>query len=494
MLDLDQTRADFLRANWVAYEYQSSARNWSNMKLSFLGGAGEVTGSCTLVETGDARFLVDCGMFQGGHEAWAKNQAALAFDLSHLDFVLLTHAHIDHSGLLPRLSALGYRGPIHVTPTTAELLEVMLLDSAHLQEREAEWRWRHSDARRRHTMPPLYNVNQANACLKQLRTVAYETEFRPHPAVNCCFHDAGHILGSAIIDARVRAATGTRHLVFSGDLGQAENGLLPAPARIGGADVLLIESTYGNRLHKSPAETQTELISAISGTLTSGNVIVPAFAVGRTQAVLYALAGLARSGRLPPLRVFIDSPMAEKATLITRHHLERLTPDIRELDRWMRSNPEELKLRYTHEVEESMALNQIRSGAVIISASGMCDAGRIKHHLRWNLPRSACAVLITGFQAEGTLGRRLVDGARNVRIFNDDIPVRASIHTIGGLSAHADRDDLLAWLRGFARAPGRTFVVHGERETSLAFADEAKRVLGWTSVTAALRGDVETIT
>src|SRR5665647_3075395 len=160
----------------------------------------------------------------------------------------------------------------------------------------------------------------------------------------------------------------------------------------------------------------------------------------------------------------------------------------------MRSNPEELKLRYTHEVEESMALNQIRSGAIIISASGMCDAGRIKHHLRWNLPRSACAVLITGFQAEGTLGRRLVDGARNVRIFNDDIPVRASIHTIGGLSAHADRDDLLAWLRGFARAPGRTFVVHGERETSLAFADEAKRVLGWTSVTAALRGDVETIT
>jgi metallo-beta-lactamase family protein len=463
------------------------------MKLSFLGGAGEVTGSCTLVETKDVRFLVDCGMFQGGHEAWTKNLAALDFDLRHLDFVLLTHAHIDHSGLLPRLTALGYRGPIHVTATTAELLEVMLADSAHLQEKEAEWRSRHRDARRQRPTAPLYTLNQARACLEQLRAVDYETEFRPHPAVSCRFHDAGHILGSAIIDARVRAAAGTRHLEFSGDLGQAANGLLPAPAHIGGADVLLIESTYGNRLHKPPADTQTELIAAISGTLAGGNVIIPAFAVGRTQAVLYALAGLARSGALPPLRIFIDSPMAEKATLITRHHLELLTPEVRELDRWMRSNPAELTLRYTHEVEESMALNQIRSGAIIISASGMCDAGRIKHHLRWNLPRSACAVLITGFQAEGTLGRRLVDGARNVRIFNDDIAVRASIHTIGGLSAHADRDGLLAWLRGFARAPGRTFVVHGERETSLGFAEEVTRALGWTSVVAAAHGDVHTV-
>ncbi len=463
------------------------------MKFSFLGGAGEVTGSCTLVETGEARFLVDCGMFQGGHEAWEKNLAALNFDFRRLDFVLLTHAHIDHSGLLPRLSAMGYRGPIHVTATTAELLEVMLLDSAHLQEKEAEWRLRHRDARRRRAVDPLYNVNQARACLEQLRTVAYETEFSPHPALSCVFHDAGHILGSAIVDARVRTAAGMRRLVFSGDLGQAANGLLPPPRRIDSADVLLIESTYGNRLHKTSEDTREELIAAISGTLANGNVIIPAFAVGRTQAVLYALANLARSGTLPPLRIFIDSPMAEKATLITRRHLELLAPDVRELDRWMRSNPAELQLRYTHEVEDSMALNQIRSGAIIISASGMCDAGRIKHHLRWNLPRSACAVLITGFQAEGTLGRRLVDGARNVRIFNDDIPVRAQLHTIGGLSAHADRDGLLDWLRGFAHAPGRTFVVHGERETAVGFAESVKRDLGWTSVESPQRGDALTI-
>jgi len=370
---------------------------------------------------------------------------------------------------------------------------VMLLDSAHLQEKEADWRSHHRDARRQHPMAPLYTVSQARACLEQLHPVAYETEFHPHPGVGCRFRDAGHILGSAIIDARVRTGSGTRRLVFSGDLGQTGNAMLPTPARIESADVLLVESTYGNRLHKAPGETQAELVSAIAGALPRGNVIIPAFAVGRTQAVLYALAEIARAHRLPPLRIFIDSPMAEKATLITRKHMELLSPPARDLDAWMRRNPAELQLRYTHDVADSKALNQIRSGAIIISASGMCDAGRIKHHLRWNLPRKECTVLITGFQAEGTLGRRLVDGAHSVRIFNEDIAVRAQLHTIGGLSAHADRDGLINWLGGFAHAPGRSFVVHGERDAAVSFSDTVRSTLGWTAVDVPQRGDVYTI-
>ncbi len=463
------------------------------MRLSFHGGAGEVTGSCTLVDAGGARFLVDCGMFQGGHEAWLKNTAALDFNPGRLDFVLLTHAHIDHSGLLPRLTTLGFHGPIYATAATSELLEVMLTDSAHLQEKEADWRSRHRDARRLLPATPLYTMSQALDCLKQLRNVAYGSEFHPHPAVSCRLHSAGHILGSAIVEAHVRTASASRRLVFSGDLGHASGALLPPATRLDVADALLVESTYGNRLHKTSAETEAELIAAITGTLARGNVIIPAFAVGRTQEVLYGLAALARSRRVPPLRVFIDSPMAEKATLITRSHRELLSPQVRELDDWLRRSPRELQLRYTHEVEESMALNQIQSGAVIISSSGMCDAGRIKHHLRHNLPRAECSVLITGFQAEGTLGRRLVDGARWVRIFNDEVPVRARLHTIGGLSAHADRNDLLAWLKGFAQPPRRTFVVHGERSAALDFAETVRRTLGWTDVLTPQRGDVSAV-
>jgi metallo-beta-lactamase family protein len=461
-------------------------------QLSFLGGAGEVTGSCTLVEAAGARFLVDCGMFQGGREAQTKNFEALDFELSDLDFVLLTHAHIDHSGLLPRLVALGYKGPVYVTPATAELLEVMLLDSAHLQEREAERATRKGHGRKRRPMAPLYTVNQASLCLKRLRAMAYATEFSPHPGLRCSFLDAGHILGSAIIDVRAGAGANMRRLVFSGDLGHAGRAFLSAPARPGGGrvDALLVESTYGNRLHKTAEQTDAELVDAVSGTLKHGNVIIPCFAVGRTQEVLYALAALVRSGRLPALRVFIDSPMAARATEITRRHTELLHPKIRDLDEWIRQNPSALQLDFTHEVEDSIALNQIRRGAIIISASGMCDAGRIKHHLRWNLPRAECAVLITGFQAQGTLGRRLVDGARRVRIFGEEIAVRAAIHTIGGLSAHADRDGLLAWLRGFAPVPLHTAVVHGELSIAQGFADTVRTELGWTRVNTPVRGEI----
>ncbi len=452
------------------------------MKLTFIGAAQEVTGSCFLVETDDLRFLVDCGMFQGGRDARERNLKAWPFDPRQIDFVLLTHAHIDHSGLLPRLCALGFRGPIITTSATVDLLSVMLLDSAFIQE--GEW----ARAQRKRSRQPraaapalLYTVAQAEACLEQLQGVRYDEDVQPHAALRCRFRDAGHILGSAILEVWLTEKGRTRKLVFSGDLGQPGRPIVRDPTPIASADVLLVESTYGNRLHRPLDETIDELVHVIEDTLRrrQGNVIIPAFALGRTQEVLHLLLDLCRQGRLPRLQVFVDSPMAHKVTEITWQHTEFLDDESRALLSLRRSHPEWLDLRFTRSVEESMALNRIKAGAIIISASGMCDAGRIKHHLRHHLGRPECAIVIIGFQAQGTLGRRLVDGDKSVRIFGDDIRVCASIHTIGGLSAHADQTALLNWLKGFDGAPQRSFVVHGEAQTACGFAEHIASELGW---------------
>ena len=457
------------------------------MRLCFLGAAGEVTGSCTLVETGDTRFLVDCGMFQGGPEARTKNLHSLnfGFDVREIDFVLLTHAHIDHSGLLPRLAVLGYRGPIYATPATIDLLAVLLPDSAHIQEKEAEWQLRHQHRRgkgERAVQAPLYTVAQALSALDLLRPMPYGESFRPAEGVEVSFHDAGHILGSAWIDVRVSDAGRRRRLVFSGDLGMPGRPILRDPQAVSGeADVLLVESTYGNRLHRSMPETEDEIVAAIERTrATHGNLIVPSFAVGRTQEIIYVLADLVRRKRLDALKVFVDSPMANAATRITLAHPEVFDSETRALIAWQAAHPERMKVEFVADVEGSKALNAVRSGAIIISASGMCEAGRIKYHLRENLPRSECGVLITGFQAAGTLGRRIVDGARLVRIFGQQVPVRARLHTVGGLSAHADQGALLTWLRGFAKAPGETILVHGEASATNAFSDAIREQLGWS--------------
>jgi len=455
------------------------------MKLTFHGASRQVTGSCFLVESDSLRFIVDCGMFQGGRAAEELNRRFPGFDPEDLDFVLLTHAHIDHSGLLPRLCALGYRGPIHCTRATADLLGVLLPDSAFIQEKEAEWaNYASRKTRKRHRseLAPLYTVTQARETLKRLKGVGYDREIQPHPRVRVKFRDAGHILGSAILEVWVEEGSKTRKLVFSGDLGMPGRPILKDPTPIDSADVLLVESTYGNRLHKTLPETVEELAHAVNDTLTrkKGNVIIPAFAVGRTQDLLYLLMDLVRQGRLPRnLAIFVDSPMAGSATEITLRHGELMDEESRELLAWFRSSPEAPYLRVTENVEDSMALNKIRQGAVIISASGMCDAGRIKHHLKFNLPRSECTVIIAGFQAEGTLGRRIVDGAKTARIFREVVPVRADLYTLGGLSAHADRDALVNWLSRFRKPPGRTFVVHGESETALGFADLIREGLGW---------------
>ncbi|HRQ05006.1 MAG TPA: MBL fold metallo-hydrolase [Nitrosomonas halophila] len=454
------------------------------MRITFLGGAGEVTGSCYLIETGQIRFLVDCGMFQGGRGADHKNRAAINFDPESIDFVLLTHAHIDHSGLLPRLSVLGFRGRVYTTHATADLLSVMLKDSAYIQEKEAEWRNKDALRKKRqldHDNAPLYTVAQAEALLKQIHSVDYDETVTPHASLRCRFRDAGHILGSAIIEVWVKTGGQQKKLVFSGDLGQPGHPIVRDPTFIEEADYLLLESTYGNRLHRSMQGTRDELVTVIQDTLTQkrGNIIVPAFTVGRTQDLLFLLADLQREGRLGPMDIYVDSPMALAATEITLKHHNLLDQETTEILDWFNQRSRNVQVHFVQEVEDSIKLNNTRHSAIIISASGMCDAGRIKYHLKYNLPRPECSILITGFQAAGTLGRRLVDGVKKVRIFGEEIPVRASIHTIGGLSAHADQRDLMNWLKGFKHPPRKTFVVHGEPSNAEILADVIRDQLHW---------------
>ena len=417
----------------------------------FLGAAGEVTGSCYLVDTGAEKFLVDCGMFQGGSAADRKNRR-FGFDPREIAFVLLTHAHIDHSGLLPRLAAQGFKGPVYATAATGELLAVMLPDSGHLQEREAA----------HERKEPLYGVAEAQASLALLRAVEYGLAFQPAPRVRCIYRDAGHILGSAIIEVFLEGSK----LVFSGDLGQPGRPIVADPAPIQDADLLVVESTYGDRNHKSLVQTLDEFAYALTDTLLSkrGNVVIPSFAVGRTQEVLHHLALLQQQGRVPPATVYVDSPMATAVTRITARYAQLKAP---------------ADVRFTESLDESMAINQVRSGAVIISASGMCDGGRIRHHLRYNISRPECAIVFVGFQAAMTLGRRIVDGAKTVKLFRDSYPVRAKLFTINGLSAHADRDALLGWLKGFRRAPRQTWVTHGEPLAAGSLRDAIEERLGW---------------
>ena len=454
------------------------------MKIRFLGAAREVTGSCYLIETDTGRFLVDCGMVQGSHEAMARNREPFGFDVGTIDFVLLTHAHIDHSGLLPKLVRDGYRGPIYTTGATADLLQVLLPDSAYIQESDAKRARRRAHGKNVDGTSPAYSIDDAKEALTLLQPVEYEADFTPRSDVRCNFRDAGHILGSAIIEVWVGEGDKTTKIVFSGDLGQPGRPILRDPTPIEEADILFIESTYGNRMHKSHGATLEELAEVVDNTLNvkGGNVIVPAFAVGRTQEILYHLHRLTRQGRLHDLKIFVDSPMATKATRITQKHFELFDQQARDLVGWYDEATNLPYLHFTASVDESKALNQFSSGAIIISASGMCNAGRIRHHLHNNLARTQCSVLITGYQAEGTLGRRLVDGAKTVRIFGDDIPVRASVHTLNGFSAHADQAALLDWAGNFTTAPKQTFVVHGEAQAAKVFSGLLKDRHGWKTL------------
>ncbi len=460
------------------------------MELTFLGAAGEVTGSRHLVESDHARVLVDCGLFQGGRGSAARNREPWGFSPHDLDAVVLTHAHLDHSGLLPRLVRDGFRGRVYATPATIELVDVMLRDSAHLMAAEAARHERHG-RRERSLWEPVYGLADVEALLRQLTPLRYDEGRDVAPGARACLRDAGHILGSAIVELDLTTSGASRRVVFSGDLGQPGRPIMRDPARIAAADVLVMESTYGDRDHKPLAATIDELVAAITRTLKEkrGNVLVPAFAVGRTQELLYWLERLALEGRLPQLEVFVDSPLATEVTAITARHFELFDEEARQLVAAARHAPTRAHVRYTRTVAESMALNRISGGAVIIAASGMCDGGRIKHHLRHQLANERTTVLITGFQAAGTLGRRLVDGDRSVPIFGVAVPVRAEVITLGGFSAHADQRALIDWLRGFGLPPPRTWLVHGEPRASAALQARIGAELGWPAVAVAAPGE-----
>jgi len=461
------------------------------MKIQFLGAAGEVTGSRHLVElalAGTTRhFLVDYGMFQGGREATNKNLESMPISPKDIEFVVLTHAHIDHSGLLPRLCAQGFKGRIYCTRATSELLKILLPDSAHLQFSDLE----HAERKKklgkwRGDMPVvLYSNEEVEMALGQVEVLEYGQSYEPFPGVQLEFRNAGHILGSAIAMMNLQEdGAPNKRCVFSGDIGMKGRVLMPDPDLISDADVVVVESTYGDRLHRSLNETEDELVEVIDSTMAArGNVIIPAFAVGRTQEILFLLIDLVRRGRLPHLAIWVDSPMATAATHLTQHFFSQLDVQSQSTFNWFKHNPNAVDLRFIADVEESKSLNKIRGGAIIISASGMCDAGRIVHHLANNLPRSQNSIIITGFQAYGSLGRRLVDKVQKVRLFGEDVPVKASVHTIGGLSAHADQAGLLDWLRGFKSPPRAIFVVHGEPESASVFAKCIREDLGWKNVT-----------
>ena len=430
------------------------------MFIQVCGAAREVTGSCYVVEVGATRFLVDCGMHQGGEKEESLNFAPFPFDPLELDFMLLTHAHIDHSGRIPRLYREGFRKPVYTTAATADLAEIMLLDSAYIQETDAEWRTRKARRAGQRAFEPLYTQEDARKAIGLLKPVEYRAVTELAPGVWVVFHDAGHILGSAFLELGLEEQGEKVKVIFSGDVGQPDQPIVRDPEIMVQTDYLIMESTYGDRLHVHDGDPVEELAAILEEAhRDGGNVIIPAFAVGRTQELLYFLREIFdRRGIDMP--VYVDSPLASRATEVFRRHREAFDEEAWKLVGEPGGIFDFPQLHYTASAEESKSLND-EKGIVIISASGMADAGRVRHHLKHNLWRPEAHVVIVGFQAQNTLGRRLLDGEKRVRIFGDEIAVKAHIHDITGLSAHADQAQLLAWAANFD-PPRLTILTHGE--------------------------------
>jgi metallo-beta-lactamase family protein len=448
-------------------------------QIKFLGAAGTVSGSKYLIDTGETRFLVDYGMFQGRKELRLLNWQPAAVSPSSVDHVLLTHAHIDHSGMLPVLVRDGFKGEIWSTPVTAELCEISLLDAAHLQEEDARFANKMAFTKHKPALP-LFTMEDAERVMPHLRPIDYSKTLDISSDMQVRFLDAGHILGSSIIEVNTKNHGKPVRMVFSGDLGRYDALILQDPTPIPRADYLLIESTYGDRIH--PAEEPVEELSSIINETArrGGMLVIPSFAVGRTQTLLYLIRDMKARGVIPDLPIFVDSPMAQHVTDVFCRHIDNFDDEAKAVFKKTGKCPILCpNLQFVHTREDSQAINNMRYPAIIISASGMASGGRILHHLKYRLPDSRNTILFVGYQSVGTRGQMLKDGARTIKIHGEIVPVRAQIHSLEAFSGHADSTEIMRWLKTFKEPPIMTFVVHGEPESSKALAHEIQRTLGW---------------
>jgi metallo-beta-lactamase family protein len=447
------------------------------LKLQFFGAARTVTGSCFHIECNDLKILVECGLYQG-ENADEVNRAAFEYEPKAIDFIFITHAHLDHSGMLPRIVKEGFRGKIITTPATRDLLELMLYDSANIQESDAEWDTKKALRMGKPPVLPLYTVDDVKAVMPLFDVTPYGTIRNLGKSIKYRFLDAGHILGSGTLEVWFQDGEKEKKIVFSGDIGKKGNPIIRDPSTPVESDFIVMESTYGNRLHKPLKDSIDELVQAIRITFKKGgNVYIPAFAIGRTQDLLYILNDLVREKRLYKINVYLDSPLAEEATKVYLAHPEVFDEEAQKRFS-TRDFDDSLKLHFVQSVQESMALNRMKSGIIVIAGSGMCEGGRIRHHLKHHLWRHECGVIFVGFQGKGTLGRQIVDGAKTVRILGEEIAVKASLYTINGFSAHADRAELIGWLSHFKNSP-EVFIVHGEEEVATSFSEAVKEKLGF---------------